>query len=108
MNYYVLIHFGGDASGSGTNIGVVFNKMAGNLLGAAGGDASTVSGPPSTSSLTLTLGEDDTSGGAVTTDGSDGSMPSGNSIPIPLGAGPATCSKSVAVWNNTGTADLKN
>ncbi len=94
--------------GSATNIGEAFNEMAGNLSRAAGGDVSTVSRPPSTSSSTLTLGEDDTSGGAVTTDGSDGSMASDDSIPIPLGVRLATCSKSVAVWNDAGTADISS
>jgi hypothetical protein len=92
--------------GFGTNIGEAFNEMAGNLLGAAGEDVSTVSRSPSTSSLTLTLGEGNTSRGAVTIDGSDGSMALGNSIPIPSGVGSATCSKSVAVWNAAGTAGI--
>ncbi len=50
--------------------------MAGNSLGAAGGDASIVSGLSSISSgriLTLALGDGNTSGGAVTIDGGDGS-----------------------------------
>ncbi len=51
--------------------------MAGSLPGGAGGDASIVSGSPSTIRLTLTSGDRDKSGRAVTIDGRDGSMASG-------------------------------
>ena len=44
----------------------------------------------------------------LSTDDSDGSMASGNSIPIPSGIGLATCSKSVAGWNDAGTVDISS
>jgi hypothetical protein len=97
----------GTAGISSTDIGEAFNKMAGNSSGAAGGDGSIVSGSPSTSSLILTLGEGDTSRGAVTIDGSNGSMAlGGDSILIPSGVGSATYSKSMAIWNDAGIAGI--
>jgi hypothetical protein len=97
-----------NAGTTSIDIGEAFDKTAGDSSEAAGEDASIDSGSPLTSSLTLTSGEGDTSGGAVTTDGSDGSMASGDTIPIPLDVGSATCSKSVAIWNDTGTADISS
>jgi hypothetical protein len=91
--------------GSGTDIGGAFSVMAGNLLGASGGDASIVSGLSATSSseiLTLALGDGHTSRGAVTIDNGDGSTASGGSITISLGIGMATNSSRLpflaSVW----------
>ncbi len=84
--------------------------MAGDLSGAAGGDASIISGSSATSTdgiLTLALGDGHTSRGAVTIDGGDGSMALGGSITISLGVGTATSSGSVAIsTSNTGTAGM--
>jgi hypothetical protein len=92
---------------SGTDIGGAFDMMTGDLMGVAGGNVSIVSGSPSTSSLTLTLGEGDTSGEAVTINGNDCSMALGDSIPTLLGVGSATCSGSVAVCNDAGAAGIR-
>ena len=96
--------------GSGTNIGGAFNVPAGNLLGAAGGDASIVSGLSSTSSggsLTLASGDGNTSRGAVTINGGNCSTASGGSITISSGIGMATSFGSVAAWaSNAGTVGV--
>ncbi len=86
--------------GNSTNIREAFDEIAGNLLGAVGGDAWIVTRPPLTSSLTLTSGEGNKSRGAETTDGGNGSTALGDSILIPLGVGSATCPKSMAVLND--------
>ena len=71
--------------GSGTNIEEAFSVTAGDLLRAAGGDGSIAFGLSSISSggsLTLALGDGNTSGGTVAIDGGNGSMASGGSIII--------------------------
>jgi hypothetical protein len=84
--------------------------MAGDLLGAAGGDASIVSGMSSTSSgriLTLALGDGNTSGGAVTIDSVFGSTTLDRSITISLGIGTATSPGSMAAFTiKAGTAGV--
>jgi hypothetical protein len=79
--------------------------MARNLSGAAGGDALIVSGLPSTSIsgiVTPALENGNTSRGAMTIDGGDGSTSSGGSITISSGVGTATNSSRLpflaSVW----------
>jgi hypothetical protein len=81
---------------------------AGNLSGAAGGDASIVSGSSWTSSdgsLILALGDGNTSGGAVTIDGGNGSTALGGSIIFSSGIGTATTS-GVVLMSKAGTAGV--
>ena len=84
--------------------------MAGDSLGAAGGDGSIVSGLSSTSSggsMTLASRDGNTSGGTVAINGGNGNMASGSSITFSSGVGTATSFGSVAVlMSNAGTAGV--